>query len=121
MTTPVSRRLNLAATLFAFSAIAIVAGCAKGPAAIAPVSMGNAYEGIDCARAAAMRNETQAELLALSKSQKQAQIGDAVGVFLIAVPVSSLVGADHEGEIATAKGKINALDSRLLGCNVVAG
>lgn len=108
-------------TLLALMVAALVAGCAKGPDAIAPASMGNAYDGIDCARAAAMRNESQIKLAALSKSQKAAQIGDAIGVFLIAVPVSSLVGDDNEGEIATEKGKINALDARLLTCNVVTG
>jgi hypothetical protein len=42
--------------------------------------------------------------------------GDAVGVLLIGVPVSSLTGGDVSGQIALEKGKIAALDARLLGC-----
>jgi len=43
-------------------------------------------------------------------------MGDAVGVFLIGVPVSSLSGSDKEGLIATSKGKVTALETRLLRC-----
>jgi hypothetical protein len=43
-------------------------------------------------------------------------MGDAIGVFLIGVPVSSLSGGDKEGLIAAAKGKELALQNRLLGC-----
>jgi hypothetical protein len=42
--------------------------------------------------------------------------GDAVGVLLIGVPVSSLTGGDVSGQIALEKGKIAALDARLLSC-----
>ena len=54
--------------------------------------------------------------MALSAAQKKAVSGDAFGVFLIGVPVSSLNDKDKEGAIATSKGKILALESRLLTC-----
>ena len=41
---------------------------------------------------------------------------DAVGVFLIGVPVSSLTGGDVSGHIAASKGKILALEARMTGC-----
>lgn len=42
-------------------------------------------------------------LAQLSTGQRQAVMGDAVGVFLIGVPVSSLTGSDREGLIAQKK------------------
>jgi len=34
----------------------------------------------------------------------------AVGVFLVAVSVGSLVGADKEGDVAVSRGKVNAIE-----------
>ena len=103
------------------AALALTA-CAKRPDAIAPISMGpGAYDSLTCERAASMRNSTREALTALEGQQRNAATADAVGVFLIAVPVSSLTGGDKEGLIATEKGKINALDERLIRCDVVAG
>ena len=55
-------------------------------------------------------------LSTLSVQQNNAVAGDAVGVFLIGVPVSSLSGGDKAGEIAATKGKIIALEARLASC-----
>ncbi len=107
------RKLTLAAAL---GATIIVSACAQSPSSIAPVSMGDAYSGVDCTK---VRNDIIAErerLAALSAKQQGAVVGDAVGVFLIGVPVSSLTGNDQEGHIATSKGKINAMEARLLRC-----
>ena len=41
---------------------------------------------------------------------------DAVGVFLILVPVGSLTGGDVSGQIATERGRLLALDARLARC-----
>ncbi|TPL00670.1 hypothetical protein FJ938_22000 [Mesorhizobium sp. B2-4-14] len=51
---------------------------------------------------------TQADrerLAVLTNQQNKAATGDALGVFLIGVPVSSLSGGDHETEIAVLKGR----------------
>ena len=51
---------------------------------------------------------TQADkerLALLSNQQNKAATGDALGVFLIGVPVSSMSGGDHETEIAILKGR----------------
>ncbi len=88
----------------------------KAPDAIAPVSMGNAYSGISCNNAKQMLVAEKQNLTALEVKQKNAVVGDAIGVFLIAVPVSSLTGNDVEGEIATAKGKVIALENRTMTC-----
>lgn len=50
-------------------------------------------------------------LVQLSADQRQAATGDAVGVFIIGVPVSSLTGADKEGMIAQKKGEVIAIET----------
>ena len=98
------------------AAAATLAACAQSPDAIAPASMGNAYAGVTCNDAAAMLQQEQANLATLSSKQRSAATGDAIGVFLIGVPVSSLTGGDVAGHIATSKGKVMALEARLAGC-----
>jgi len=44
-------------------------------------------------------------LAIVSNQQSKAATGDALGVFLIGVPVSSLAGNDNETEIAILKGR----------------
>lgn len=96
--------------------LAAVAACAKSPDAIAPVAMGDAYQNVSCSSASRMLERERAALAALDYAQRGAVAGDAIGVFLIGVPVSSLSGGDREGAIATAKGKILALETRMLTC-----
>jgi hypothetical protein len=102
----------------ALSVCALVAlgACAKQPGKIAPVSIGDAYSNISCKRAASLYDAEAAKVPGLVASQKSAVAGDAVGVFLLGVPMSSLSGGDLEGEISTTKGKIVALGARLEAC-----
>lgn len=103
-----------------FATLAIVAlsvaACAKSPDAIAPVSMGNAFAGVPCEQAAQSLNIERQSLAALESKQRGAVAGDAIGVFLIGVPVSSLTGSNVEGQIAATKGKALALEARLTSC-----
>lgn len=94
----------------------IATACAKSPDAIAPVSMGDAYAATSCQQASAELTTERQTLAALEKAQRSAAAGDAIGVFLFAVPVSSLAGGDKSGEIAAAKGKVIALEARLRSC-----
>lgn len=93
-----------------------IAACAKSPSSIAPVSMGNAFAATTCGSAQSTLNAERQRLASLESAQRSAVAGDAVGVFLIGVPVSSLAGGDKAGDIATSKGKIIALENRLAGC-----
>lgn len=93
-----------------------VAACAQSPSAIQPVSMGNAYAGLSCSNARAMLAAERQKLMALNEAQNGAVVGDALGVALIGVPVSSLSGGDKAGDIATSKGKVVALEARLTRC-----
>lgn len=99
------------------AAAVTLAACARSPDAIAPVPMpAGMFATTSCAAARAEQAATTARLTALSAQQQSAVTGDALGVFLIGVPVSSLTGADQEGLIATEKGKLLALNARLAGC-----
>jgi len=91
-------------------------GCAQRPDAIAPVSMAGAFDGISCQKASELLNVERVNLAALSKQQNDAATGDAIGVFLIGVPMSSVGGGDKAGNIATSKGKIVAFENRLQRC-----
>jgi starvation-inducible outer membrane lipoprotein len=97
----------------------LLTACAKGPDAITPMSMPvNAYSGLSCNQLAAEHQKSTTALNAVSAQQRQAQTGDAVGVFLIGVPMSSLTGGDKEGAVAQHKGEVIAISSaqRNKGC-----
>ncbi len=101
---------------FALAALPLLAACAQGPGSIAPVSMGNAFATLDCAQAVRDLQAERQTLAALESKQKSAVVGDAIGVFLIAVPVSSLTGNDVSGQIGASKGKVLALEARASTC-----
>jgi hypothetical protein len=76
------------------AAIAIfVSGCASHPDRIKPA----AYSGKPCTAADRTR------LVELTAEQKRAANTDALGVFLIGLPIGSMNGPDHKSEIATGK------------------
>jgi hypothetical protein len=58
--------------------------------------------------------QKQAKRNALVNSQNNAATGDAVGVFLVLLPVGSIFGADKEGELAQAKGEVLALEGAVM-------
>ena len=96
-----------------FAALALCA-CAKNPDAIAPIAMPvNAYGGLSCDQLVTEHRRSSSALAAVSQQQKQAATGDAVGVFLIGVPVSSLSGGDKEGLVAQHKGEIVAIEGAM--------
>lgn len=106
--------MNKKLAIFALPLLA--AACAKGPDAIAPISMGNAFAGASCQDAAQDLAAERQALATLESAQRGAVAGDAIGVFLIGVPMSSLSGGDKAGDIAASKGKVLALEARLRGC-----
>jgi hypothetical protein len=104
-------------TILATAAALVLSACAPHPNSIAPVAMPSGmYDGMSCTAARAEANVVANKLAAMENQQRQAAVGDAVGVFLIAVPVSSLTGGDVSGQIATERGKALALDARLRRC-----
>ena len=80
--------------------------------------MNNTYVSVSCSQAKKLYMTERAKVPTLVTSQKQAVAGDAIGVFLIGLPVSSLSGEDREDEIAETKGKLSALAARLDSCGL---
>lgn len=72
----------------------------------------NAYSGLTCEQLFAEHQKSSAALAAVEVQQRQAVTGDAVGVFLIGVPMSSLSGADKEGLVAQHKGEVIAIQAQ---------
>lgn len=95
---------------------ALTAACSPRAASIQPVPMGNAYSTLSCNEAVMMLNAERQNVATLSSAQNNAATGDAIGVFLIGVPVSNLTGGNKAGDLGAAKGKVIALEQRVLSC-----
>ena len=78
-------------------AVVMLAGCATHPDRIKAVA-GKA----ECTDADRVR------LAELTREQARAANTDAVGVFMIGLPIGSMSGPDHEAEIARLKGACEA-------------
>jgi hypothetical protein len=103
---------NLALTAVA---ALLLTSCAKRPDAISPVSIPvQAYAHRNCAALQREHASELANLASLSDQQDRAATGDAVGVFLFGLPVSSAVGGDQEGNVAVSKGKVLAIESAMV-------
>lgn len=99
------------------AACAALAACAQSPNSIPPATMpAGSYAFLSCPEAAQEYDAASARLAALEGKQRGAVAGDAVGVLLIGVPVSSLTGGDQAGNIAVEKGRKLALEAKLGGC-----
>lgn len=100
--------------VLAVATLAALTSCAKRPDAIVPVDIPMAvYQGHNCQQLGNEMIKEQQNLAAVSKAQNEAATGDAVGVFLIGVPMSSTFGGDKEGQVAVNKGKVQAIENAL--------
>lgn len=97
-------------------ALPLVAACAADPATIAPAPMAGAFAGLPCAEVAQRLVEVRARLAAAEAAQAQTAGADALGVFLIGLPIGSLGGGDRAAEIAVARGEVLALEARAGAC-----
>ena len=103
--------------LQAISVIALLclSACAKPPSSIAPAYVSDAgYKTMSCDQLAAELTRVNAQLPSLEQQQKNAATGDAVGVFLVGIPVSSLGGGDVEGQIARLRGERQTVQSTMI-------
>jgi hypothetical protein len=83
--------------------------CPRRPDAIVPAYIPmQAYRAYDCQALSVELAKEKAGLPAASKEQHDAATGDAFGVFMLGVPVSSTFGGDNKGNVALAKGKVQA-------------
>ncbi|MEX0964383.1 MAG: hypothetical protein WDZ52_10150 [Pseudohongiellaceae bacterium] len=95
----------------------ILAACASRPDAIAPTNVSSAdYAELSCSETSTLLTERRTALREAERQQNRAATGDAIGVFLVLLPVGSLLGEDNEGIVAQHKGEVAALE-RALGGN----
>ncbi|NEV10920.1 MULTISPECIES: hypothetical protein [Rhizobium] len=99
---------------FAIIALLPLAACAKRPDAIVPTEIPMAaYSNLDCTGLTRELSAEQGKLTALSKDQNNAANGDAFGVFLVGVPMSSVTGGDKEGLVSVTKGKVLSIQNTM--------
>jgi hypothetical protein len=88
-----------------------LSACAKSPNAIPAVAVASSeYSGRSCSTLNKNYRSVLDKLSAAEKKQRQAQTGDAIGVFLILVPVSSLTGGEAEADVGRYKGEKIAIE-----------
>lgn len=98
----VSRLLKGAAVAISMT---MLVACAKSPSSIAPASISSSeYDHLSCEKLGVELAQADSRLTEASGRQNNAQAMDAVGVFLVLIPVSALAG-DAEGEVAQYKGE----------------
>ncbi len=104
--------------IFSLCGILLMSACAKQPDQIAAVDVGaDSYSRSSCAQLVSEKTKIAQELENLSARQKSAASGDAWGVFLLGLPLSSMSGGDQEALIAVAKGKVQAIDRQIVAKN----
>ncbi len=82
-------------------------GCAKEPENIPAADIGTgAYNGQSCRQLEERRLHYTQQLANLTAEQRQAATGDAWGVFLLGLPLSSMSGNDRETDIAITRGHL---------------
>jgi len=93
-------------------AASFLTACATRPENIAAADIGSgAYNGRSCAQLAERNTHYTQELASLSADQNRAADGDALGVFLLGLPMSSMSGNDRETDIAIVRGHLNEIES----------
>jgi hypothetical protein len=103
-------------SLAAGSLLIFTMACTPRPDSIAPVSMTGAFDHLSCSKAKEQLGSERVKLASLEKRQNSAATADAVGVFLVLVPVSKLTGGDVAGEVGASKGAVLALEQRVARC-----
>jgi hypothetical protein len=98
------------------SVVLAMAGCATRPEAITPAAVSaTEYASLSCRETNTLLAEKRASLQEAERQQNRAATGDAIGVFLVLLPVGSLIGADNEGVVAQYKCEVLALERAMAG------
>lgn len=91
----------------------LLAGCAKRPKAVVATTLpSDTYAAYSCEDLGVELVKAQSDVTTLSAKQTNAANADAVGVFLVLVPVGSLTNNNVEGELSVAKGKVLSIQSQ---------
>jgi hypothetical protein len=102
-------------TILCTSLLALtISACASRPDSIAPTPVSaTEYQGLSCSQITSLLAEKRESLREAERQQNRAATGDAVGVFLVLLPVSTIFGSDNEGVVAQYKGEVLALERAL--------
>ena len=104
--------------IIALGSAVLVAACAQQPEDIAAADIGQgAYRSASCAQLAEAELWYNQQLENLSASQRSAASGDAMGVFLLGLPISSMSGNDRATEIAVTRGHLQEIEREKAGKN----
>ncbi len=100
-----------ATSLIGMTLAAALSGCANRPDSIhAEYISYERFAGLSCQELETRLADVRSRLEVASQQQNNAANADAVGVFLVLVPVSKLTG-DHEAEVAQLKGDVEAIET----------
>jgi hypothetical protein len=109
--------MKFTSSLAAGALLVVATACTPRPDSIAPVSMTGAFDHLSCSSAQEQLNSERVKLAGLEQQQNNAATADAVGVFLVLIPVSKLTGGDVAGEVGASKGAVLALEQRVARCS----
>lgn len=104
---------------FAASGIlAVLTACATPPDRIAASAYPtDGYRNMECPALLAEQASKKSELLSLEAAQRATVNSDAVGVFLVGIPIGSLGGGDVETQVSVAKGQLEAINQTIWSSN----
>lgn len=89
-------------------------GCATRSTGVVPVAVSvNDYAAVECVKLADDLRVARLREDSLSDKQDKTAVLDAVGVFVVLLPIGSLMGKDVKGELAQAKGETLAIERSL--------
>ena len=98
------------ATRFSLVLVIALAACAKSPSSIPATSIASSeYDHLTCQQMTSELATARTNLETASSKQNDMQTADAVGVFLVLIPPSALMG-DSEADVAQFKGEVAALE-----------
>ncbi len=99
--------------------LAVLTGCATSPGSVRPMAVSSVlFSHLSCQDLAIVSASTTVALDKAWRQQKSTASGDALGMFLIGLPVSSMGGGDVEHSLAQHLGEAKAIDrvSEQKGC-----
>ena len=96
--------------LLLVAAAATLTACAKTPSAIPAIPVASAeYSGKTCRQLTGEYTQVSAALAEAEEKQRDKVAGDAVMVFLVLIPLSTMTG-DHAADVGRYKGEKIAIE-----------
>ena len=91
----------------------LLSACAKTPSSIAPMAVSSSeYTDLSCNQLTSEFTSVSAKLAEAESNQRDKVAADAVVVFLVLIPPSSMTG-DYEADVARYKGEKIAIERAL--------